>query len=132
MAVQWISKQEAEKVGPREERVLLEQTPGHYPEFEDFLGKELEKKGGRLFFRGVSGAVYSVGWLPEGDPDELRGIEVTIRTATGSSMPSMETIDLDLWPFLEWLIEGTGGEWTLKALRQTGAIYRVPGAPERA
>jgi hypothetical protein len=131
MGIAWITKEEAENLGDKEERVLLEQTPGHYPEFDAFLSGELERGGGALFFRGDSGTAYRVGWADKG-PTELGGVEICVRVFEGKPVVAPETIDLDLWPFFEWLVAGVGGEWTLDALRKTGAIYRVPGAPERA
>jgi hypothetical protein len=131
MTIQWLSREDAENAGAMEERVLLEQTPNHYPEFEVFLENEFQKRGGELFFRGRSGIVYRVGWLSEANPEGLKGIEIRARFGGGNESPVSENIDLDLWPFLEWLIEGVGGEWTLSALRTTGSIYKAPGAAKR-
>jgi len=59
--IDWLDR--AEAAGSLEVRVLLEQTPDHYPEFPSFLAKELKEGGDDLFFRGESGSVYRVGWL---------------------------------------------------------------------
>ena len=40
MKLQWLQKAEADAVGIAEERVLLEQTPAHYPEYAAFLEKQ--------------------------------------------------------------------------------------------
>ena len=70
--------------------------------------------------------------LAEEDPVSLTGIEICLmETQPDASQISDETIDLDLWSFLEWLLEQVGGEWTPEALSKTGAVYRVPDASER-
>lgn len=132
MAIEWVTREEAERVGTREEQVLIEQSPDHYPEFGRFLHGKLESAGGSLFFRGVSGMVYRVGAVAE-RPNGLGGVEICVRLGGGGAQGvSGETIDGDLWAFLEWLIGEVDGEWSREALRKVGAIYRVPGAPERA
>jgi hypothetical protein len=131
MAVEWITREEADWVGSQEERVLIEQSPGHYPEFNAFLRRELERAEGGLFFRGASGMVYRVGAVVEKRAG-LAGIGIYCRSAGGEGHPiSADSIDRDIWAFLEWVIQSVGGEWTLEALRKVGAIYRIPGAPER-
>jgi hypothetical protein len=132
MAIEWVTREEAVRAGTREEQVLIEQSPDHYPEFNAFVQRELERGGGSLFFRGVSGMVYRVGAVAE-KPGGLRGVEICVRLGgRGAQRISGDLIDRDLWAFLEWLVEEVDGEWTLEALRKVGAIYRVPGTPERA
>ncbi len=131
--ITFLSPGDAEAAGPRERRVLLEQRPDHYPEFGRFLRAELARAGGALWFRGASGAVYGLRAVsPRAAPDGLGGVEIVTRLSDNASAPLDETIDADLWPLFEWLVAAVGGEWTLDALRQTGAIYRLPGAPDRA
>lgn len=125
--IEWLNREEAEAAGSMEVRVLLEQTPEHYPEFQAFLENELQRGGGELFFRGESGSAYRVGWLKD---TRLRGIEVCVRKETGDQALGSQHVDADLWLFLEWLVRGVGGDWTLEALRETGAIYNAPG-PEK-
>ena len=131
MSMEWITKDEAERTGTREEQVLIEQSPGHYQEFQDFITKELRGKEGRLYFRGKSGSVYTAGLIPQREPDGLQGMEICIRISEGTQIPASDVVDLDLWPFFEWIIQGVGGEWDLDALRTTGSIYNVPSPPER-
>jgi len=131
MEIEWITHEEADRAGTQEEQVLIEQTPDHYPEFNAFLQRELEHAGGSLFFRGISGMVYRVGTVKE-NPEGLRGIEICLRSAArGAQIISGDIVDRDLWTFLEWVVQEVGMEWALEALRKTGAIYRIPGAPER-
>lgn len=133
MAVEWLSRAEADRAGTREETVLLEQTPDHYPEFGTFIRGRLEETGGNLYFRGPSGLVYRVGQI-EDNPEGLRGIEICVRVEEESQTvaPEADLVDLDLWAFLEWLVPEVGQPWSLDGLRRTGAIYRIPGAPDRA
>ena len=125
-SIDWLKREEAEAAGSSEVRVLLEQKPDHYREFQSYLEKELQTVGDDLFFRGESGSVYRVGWHRGTD---LNGIEICLRTKTDQKTLAPEQIDADLWPFMEWLIRGVGGDWTLDALRRTGLIYRAPGVP---
>jgi len=131
MEIEWITHEEADRAGTQEKQVLIEQTPDHYPEFNAFLKRELEHAGGNLFFRGISGMVYRVGAVKE-NTEGLRGIEICLRsTDREDQMISGDIVDRDLWTFLEWLVGKVGMEWTLEALDKTGAIYRIPGAPQR-
>ena len=111
MKLQWLQKAEADALGEAEERVLLEQTPAHYPEYAAFL----EKQGTELFFRGPSGAVYRVG------PAAI-GVEICVRLPR----PSEADLDDDLFAFLRWLVEGVGGEWSVAALLQTKKLSEMP------
>ena len=111
MTIEWVEN-------PPQERfveVLREQRPGHYPEFLTFLEKELGAARARAF-RGHSGALYRLRLTEEK--------HAVVERAGGEGDPG--AVDRDLWPLLEWLIEGVDGEWTLEALRNTGALYRAP------
>lgn len=129
MVVDWISADEAAGAGDREEQVLFEQSPDHYPEFGRFIRSEMERAGGSLFFRGQSGTVYCVTQIAARGVVRIGGIQITMRTTLQGATMTQDKVDVDLWPFFEWLVTGAGGEWTRDALRKTGSIYRVPGAP---
>lgn len=129
MVVNWISGDEAAESGDREEQVLLEQSPDHYPEFGRFIRAEMERAGGHLYFRGESGTVYRVGAVTPKGATGIGGIEIVMRTTLQGATITQDKVDVDLWPFFEWLVTGAGGEWTRDALRKTGSIYKVPGAP---
>lgn len=131
MAIEWIAAEDVEASGAEEEPVLLEQTPDYYPEFAEFMKHELERGGGELYFRGATNLVYHVARTGSDEPDSLPGIAVSVRLEAAGATLVDEDIDRDLWGFLEWIAEGVGGDWSLDALRTTGAIYKVPGAPER-
>jgi hypothetical protein len=131
MQIERMTKEEADSIGIRETQVLIEQSPDHYPEFDAVIQRELERAGGNLFFRGISGMVYRVGRVA-GKPGGLRGVEICVRLTDRRAQTVFgEVIDRDLWAFLEWLIQEVGGEWSLEALWGVGAIYRIPGAPDR-
>jgi hypothetical protein len=131
MTITWITAEEATAAGTKEERVLLEQTPDFYLDFNTFLMKEIEETGGDLFFRGPSGMVYRLIRLTD-DPSGVQGIAINLRkTAETGVSRNQKEVDRDIWAFLEWLVDGVGGEWSVAAFRKTGAIYKAPGAPER-
>ncbi len=130
MSIEWISREEADQTGTHEERVLLEQTPDHYPEFAKVLDETLDQAAGMLFFRGASGMVYRVGYDRGDAPDGLRGLAIYTRLLHGNQTVTSDVVDADLWPFLEWLVgevSKINPEWSIEALRDTAAIYKVPG-----
>lgn len=129
MVVDWVSGDEAGKAGDHEEPVLFEQSPDHYPEFGRFIRAEMDRAGGTLYFRGKSGTVYSVAQVPARGMTRPGGVQIAMRTTAQGATLAQDKVDVDLWPFFEWLVTGAGGEWTRDALRKTGSIYKVPGAP---
>jgi hypothetical protein len=131
LTIKWITAEEASAAGTKEERVLLEQSPDFYPAFNTFLMKEMERAGGDRFFRGPSGMVYRLTRLTDG-PSGIHGVAIMWLSAPETTVPrDQEEVDRDIWAFLEWLVDGVGGEWSVAALRKTGAIYKAPGAPLR-
>jgi hypothetical protein len=132
MTITWITAAEAASAGRKEERVLIEQTPDFCLVFNTFLTREMERAGGDLFFRGPSGMVYRLARVTD-DLSSVQGMAIHLRMAAESGGPrDQERVERDIWAFLEWLVDGVGGEWSVAALRKTGAIYKAPGAPERA
>ena len=131
MTIQFLRAQEVDLAGAVPRQVLLEQNPGFYKEFKDFLMNQMDGEGGGLFFRGPSRQVYRVSPAEECAAG-LPGIEICLmESQPNAGGASDETIDLDLWSFLTWLVDKVGGEWTSEALEKTGAVYRVPGASSR-
>lgn len=131
MTIKWITAEEAKASGAKEERVLLEQTPHFSAAFNTFLMKEMDKTGGDCFFRGPSGLGYKLVRLT-GDSGDVEGIAIHLLSTAGTDTTGDQVeVDLDIWAFLEWLIDGVGGEWNVAALRKTGAIYKCPGSAER-
>lgn len=127
MTIELITDRQADVAGRAEERVLLEQRPGFYPEFQAALDELLQARGGRLCFRAPSGGIYVLRPVAGDGP---AGVEIGLRK-TDAPPAEPEVVDRDLWAFFEWLMDRVGGEWSSDALRRTGAIYRMPGAPER-
>jgi hypothetical protein len=131
MKMTLITAEKAMAFGAKEELVLLEQNPHHYPAFHTFLTKEMDDAGGDVFFRGPSGMVYRLGKVLD-DPGGIQGMAIhLLRVEETGAPPEQKDIDRDIWAFLEWLVDGVGGEWSIAALRKTGAIYKAPGAPMR-
>ena len=54
MKITLITAEEAMAFGAKEELVLLEQNPRHYPAFHTFLTKEVDDAGGDFFFQGLA------------------------------------------------------------------------------
>jgi hypothetical protein len=88
------------------------------------------KAGGDLFFRGPSGMVYRLERVLD-DTGGIQGMAIHLLRGEETGAPEQKDVDLDIWAFLEWLVAGVGGEWRIAALRETGAIYKAPGAPAR-
>lgn len=129
--VKWLRSEDALKIGDSEERVLFEQTPDHVPEFGRFLRTEIGRAGGSLYFEGPSGSVYRIGLVESRGAIQMGGVEIAVRTSLNGVTVTRDKVDGDLWPLLEWLVEGAGAPWKVNDLRTTGAIYQIPGAPER-
>jgi hypothetical protein len=131
MTITWITAEEARAFGTKEQRVLVEQAPDFYSAFNAFLTKKMEKAGGDLFFRGPSGMGYRLTRITD-DPNGIQGMAIHLRSTTETGAPrDQKEVERDIWAFLEWLVDGVGGEWSVAALRKTGSIYKAAGAPER-
>lgn len=129
-SIEFISDEDAKSAGHIEERVLYEQRPGFYPEFEAVINPLLQARKGRAFFRAPSGFIYRIGSVEQTDGG---GDAVEICVRKSSRVPSdSEVTDTDLWAFLQWLVSKVGGEWSKDGLRKTGALYKIPGAPDYA
>ena len=105
--------------------VLREPYLNHYPEFANFVGSELE--GETTVFQADSGRLYEVvvSRETESPPTSLM---INLLVDTVSAAPTDNEIDADIWEFLRWLIAGTGGEWKVEELEETGRLFRTPGA----
>jgi len=128
--IEWVDQETADRAGTKEELVLREQAPAHYPEFLNFLNSKLSQDHGNLFFRAPSGNIYVVRLVSDEVTPPRHEILILVRKGDDTEIGD-ENVNQELWPFLEWLLEGVGGEWTVNALRQTASIYRIPGAPQR-
>ncbi len=126
MLIERITRAQADAVGLTEQRVLLEQSPHHYPEFGRFIEQEIAMAGGDLFFRGPSGGVYRLGPLTADRSGGLAGIEISLRIPREGRVPDVAAIHEDLWAFLRRLVEGVGGPWSVEALLQTRKLSTMP------
>jgi hypothetical protein len=111
--------------------VLAEDRIGHYPEFRRFFARvfDLDRVGLSApgYVRAPSGLAYALVFIGRSGEPWPAGVEVF------AIVPALEpldepTVDRDLWAILEWMIEGVGGDWTLRDLQATGRLYRVPAA----
>jgi hypothetical protein len=136
--MQWI-KFEEKSVGYRRELVLTETKLGHYDEFRQFFRHELNLRpedvdgGENLFFKAESGRIYELIFVGKTGLLYPAGLEICLLVLDIDPLPAEDEIDQDLWEFLQWMIGGVGGEWTLEALESTGYLYKVPFAkrPEK-
>jgi len=77
------------------------------------------------YVAGPSGAVYALVFIGRSGEPFPAGVEIY------AIVPALEpldetTVDRDLWALLRWMIEGTGGDWTVDDLEATGRLYKVP------
>ncbi|WP_426435487.1 hypothetical protein [Bradyrhizobium genosp. P] len=116
-------------VGKRTALVLAEDRVGHCPEFREFFIRRFSLDTGGPsrpgYVRAPSGMIYLlvfVGRSGELFPD---GIEI-YALADALEPLSDEDVDTDLWAFLNWMIQGVGGEWKVEDLDATGRLYQLP------
>jgi hypothetical protein len=111
--------------------VLAEDRVGHYPEFRRFFVRvfDLDRVGLSEpgYVRAPSGLAYALVFIGRSGEPWPAGVEVF------AIVPALEpfdepTVDRDLWAILEWMIEGVGGDWTVRDLQATGRLYRLPAA----
>jgi hypothetical protein len=107
--------------------VLSDPDVGHYPEFAAFLVETFELAEKPLESPGlldVDGQVYELIFIGRSGRPFPAAIEIAALVPGLEPMNTDQT-DKDLWAIMEWLIEGVGEPWSLKALRTTADIYRV-------
>jgi hypothetical protein len=117
--------------GLRRALVLAEDRIGHYPEFHRFFAEafDLDRTGLKQpgFLTAPSGMNYALVFI--GRSGELFPAGVEIHALVPALEPLDEdTIDRDLWAILRWMIEGVGGDWTVRDLEETGRLFRIPAA----
>jgi hypothetical protein len=117
--------------GKRLAFVLAEERVGHYAEFRAFFVRtfDLDRIGlGEPGFVGApSGIIYALIFIGRSGEAFPSGVE--IYAAVDALEPIDEgVVDTDLWAILGWMIEGVGGEWTMRDLEATGRVYRIPAA----
>jgi hypothetical protein len=120
--------------GTRLAFLLAEDRVGHYPEFRAFLARafDLDRIGLATpgYLRAPSGGAYALVFIGRSGEQFPAGVE--IHAIVQALEPLDEQMaDRDLWAILRWLVEGTGGAWTVADLDATGRLYRIgaAGAP---
>jgi hypothetical protein len=117
--------------GTRLAFLLAEDRVGHYPEFRAFLARafDLDRIGLAApgYLRGPSGGAYALVFIGRSGEPFPAGVE--IHAIVQALEPLDEQMaDRDLWAILRWLVEGTGGAWTVADLDATGRLYRIGAA----
>jgi hypothetical protein len=117
--------------GLRRALVLAEDRIGHYPEFRRFFAAtfDLDRDGLKQpgYLAAPSGTCYALVFIGRSGEPFPAGVEMH------ALVPALEpldesAVDRDLWAVLTWMIEGVGGDWTVRDLDETGRLYRVPAA----
>jgi hypothetical protein len=117
--------------GLRRAFVLAEDRIGHYPEFRRFFaatfGLDREGLARPGYVAAPSGGCYALVFIGRSGEPFPSGVEIH------ALVPALEpldegAVDRDLWAILRWMIEGVGGDWTVRDLDATGRLYRVPAA----
>jgi hypothetical protein len=111
--------------------VLAEDRIGHYPEFRRFFVAtfDLDRAGLKQpgYVTAPSGICYALVFIGRSGEPFPAGVEIH------ALVPALEpldenTVDTDLWAILSWMIDGVGGNWTVRDLEETGRLCRVPAA----
>jgi len=117
--------------GVRRALVLAEDRIGHYPEFRRFFAATfaLDRDGLKQpgYVTAPSGTCYALVFIGRSGEPFPAGVEIH------ALVPALEpldedTVDRDLWAILKWMIEGVGGDWSVRDLEATGRLYHVPAA----
>jgi hypothetical protein len=117
--------------GLRRALVLAEDRIGHYAEFRRFFAAtfDLDRNGLKQpgYLAAPSGTCYALVFIGRSGEPFPAGVEIH------ALVPALEPldediVDRDLWAILRWMIEGVGGDWTVRDLDETGRLYRVPAA----
>jgi hypothetical protein len=137
VSIDWLGREQiADRAQRRRQVVLTEFQLGHVPAFRQafrdhfgVVGRELPEEPG--WFRGPTGGLYEVVLTARSGEEVPAGLEVAALPARFDPLAG-SVVDQDVWAFLRWLIESAGPPWTLEALDQIAAIYRIPEAQATA
>jgi hypothetical protein len=117
--------------GTRRALVLAEHRVGHYAEFRDFFVRafDLERVGLARpgYVVAPSGGVYALIFIGRSGERFPAGLEIHAIVPALEPLDDTE-VDRDVWAILRWMIEGVGGDWTVRDLDATGRLYRLPAA----
>jgi hypothetical protein len=117
--------------GMRRALVLAEDRIGHYPEFRRFFAKtfDLDRDGLKQpgYLTVPSGHHYALVFIGRSGEPFPAGVEIHALVPALEPL-DQDVVDRDLWAILKWMIEGVGGEWTVRDLEETGRLFRIPAA----
>jgi len=131
VTIEWLGREQVtDRAARRRQVVLTEFHLGHVPAFrqvftEHFavVGRALPEEPG--WFRGPTGGLYEVVLTARSGAEVPVGVEIA--ALPERFVPLTETaVNTDLWEFLRWLAGRVGAPWTMEALGQLAALYRVP------
>src|SRR5262252_5852351 len=103
--------------GKRRALVLVEDRIGHYPEFRAFFANvfDLDRVGLREpgYLAPPSGTEYALVFIGRSGEPFPAGVEIHALVPALEPIDE-ELVDRDLWAILKWMIEGVGGDWTMR------------------
>lgn len=137
MSIEWLDPDQiGDRAARRRQVVLTEYQLGHVPAFRQALvdhfgvtGRSLPEEPG--WFRGPTGAVYEVVLTARTGEQVPCGVEVAALPERFAALTAA-AVDTDLWQFLRWVLERVGEPWTVDALDQLAALYRIPEGQQPA
>lgn len=131
MSITWLTRNQVlDRAGRRRQVVLTEVQLGHVPAFRQafldhfgIIGRALPEEPG--WFRSSTGSLYEVVLTARSGEPVPTGVEIAALPERFAPL-SAAAVDADVWEFLHWVLERTGEPWTLDALNQVAALYRIP------
>jgi hypothetical protein len=137
VSVEWLRRDQiGDRAARRRQVVLTEFQLGHVPAFRQALvdhfgvhGRALPEEPG--WFRGPTGAVYEVVLTARTGEPVPCGVEVAALPDRFVALTAAG-VNTDLWQFLRWVLERVGQPWTVDALGQLAALYRIPEGQQAA
>lgn len=137
MSIQWLGREQiTDRPARRRQVVLTEFQLGHVPAFRQVFADHFAVTGRALpqepgWFRTSTGRVYEVVLTARSGEQVPAGVEVAAMPER--FVPLTETaVNSDVWEFLRWLVEQAGEPWTVDALGQLAALYRIPEGQQAA
>ncbi len=131
MSIQWLGREQIpDRAGRRRQVVLTEFQLGHVPAFRQVFvdhfavtDRVLPQEPG--WFRTPTGGLYEVVLTARSGEQVPTGVELA--ALPERFVPLTEaTVNGDVWEFLRWVLERAGEPWTVDALGQLAALYRIP------
>lgn len=131
MSIQWLGREQIpDRAVRRRQVVLTEFQLGHVPAFRQVFVDHFAVTDPVLpqepgWFRAPTGGLYEVVLTARSGEQVPAGLEVA--ALPERFVPLIEAaVNSDLWEFLRWVLERAGEPWTVDALGQLAALYRIP------